>query len=279
MITTPPSRTAQAPNRFAVSSLFMPPSRLPDGEAETLLRQLVTERWARLSSEYDDPLGLLFSNRVRQWTAGWSTDGTRLYLLVWELTSWQEQATWRLYDNGHLIYEELDGDSARRSALCQKLLESDALPFLTQQALCQPLADAGRPRHERDAAARALLSTVLARPEIFPPLQEDLFAQLESGLGDPAAWPPLAVMQLDRMAHKNTLTWLFKTLARKGILKAGTDALRLDRALSQQEADYRWLLAHIGPLLEGACRERADQFAAMLADGPWRARLKFRLSD
>src|SRR5687767_917844 len=72
-------------------------TRLFPEEATELLKRLVRERWQRLSSEYDDPLGMLFGNRAKQWTAGWDPHSSVLYLLVWETDSWQEKPVWSLY--------------------------------------------------------------------------------------------------------------------------------------------------------------------------------------
>ncbi len=264
MLTSPHTPTQ---NRFAALKLASAPAQLTESQADGLLKSLVEQRWERLSSEYDDPLGMLFANRVKQWTAGWSLDGRHLYLLVWELHSWQEKAVWSLYDNGHRVFQEADGASGRRSAWLQKLLESPELPFISQAALLKPLTT--------PAAVEALLATLTARPEIFSALEPGLFALLEEGLGQPEHWPVLDVMKLGFYERKNPLVLLFKVLSEQGFLRGPQQLERLDRALGALESDYRLLELRISPLMQEAFARLHQAYRAAVADGPWRRRLKF----
>lgn len=264
MLTSP--RTP-AQNRFAALQLAAVPGRLTESQADALIKTLVDRRWARLSSEYDDPLGLLFANRVKQWTAGWSPDGAHLYLLVWELHSWQEKAVWSLYDNGHLVFREADGTSGRRAAALHKLLESPELPFISQAGLLEPLT--------HPATVEAMLATLTARPEVFAALESGLFALLEAGLGRPDDWPVLDVMKLGFYERKNPLVLLFKVLNEQGFLRTPAQLERLDRALNALESDYRLLELRISPLMQDAFARLHQAYRAAVTDGPWRVRLKF----
>lgn len=248
----------------------VPKASLSADEADRLLAHLVASPWQRLSSEYDDPLGMLFSNRIRQWTAGWAPDdaGT-LYLLVWEAPSWQEKALWSLYANGKLLYQEQHGLCKSRSQWCQKLLESEQLPFARMDALLAPLIHHQYPAEQREHAVRALLETMTARPEIVEPFKEALLQALEADLGNPN-WPLLEVMKIHRLKHKTPLVWLFRQLVETGMLRAEADTQRLNQALARLQNDYSQFGRQVPPLFRPAFDAAHNAFCHQLQDGVWR---------
>lgn len=241
---------------------------------DSLLAELWKSRWSRLSSEYDDPLGMLFSNRVRQWTAGWHQGN--LYLLVWEAHSWQTQPGWQLYENGERILNEEDGLHKSRSALLHKLLESDQLPFARYEDFFDPLIDYRFSQPQRETTAKALMTTILARPEIFDHLKEALFQTLEAELGEPE-WPMLEVMKLHRLQRKTPLVWLFQQFVQTGFIRTLRDNSRLDRALTLLQEDWFQFGYKTAPLFRPAYDTAYDAFRAIITDGSWRARLRFKL--
>lgn len=253
----------------------MPAPALDETEADALLQELVLQRWARLSSEYDDPLGVLFTEKARQWTAGWGQDGN-LYLLVWELQSWEQKPLWCLYRNGALLYREEEGYTRSRSDLCQKLLESDQLPFLTHEQLLAEFSRYGADPGMVREAARHLLDSILGRPEIFTQLKEPLFAFLEADLGNPD-WPLLEVMKLHRLSHKNPVVWLFQQFVKTGLMRLPSDLKRLDSALTRLQQDYTLYGSGVFPFMQPAYDAAFYAFRQILTDGSWRIKLRFQL--
>lgn len=230
----------------------------PDA-AEALLQQLVSQRWRRLKPEYDDPIGMLMDQGARQWTAGWAPHTNVLYLLVWEADSFKERAWWRLYEDGVLIFEELDGESKTRSALFNSLLESEKLPFLTLSQWLEPMLGYHHPSEKRYATVRALLGTLMSRPEIFTALKEPLFEALEADLGN-SEWPVLEVMKIHRLSQKNPLVWLFQEMVRQGILRTLSDKNRLNRALSLLQDDYAYFGTQVLSIFRNLFMLAYDEF-------------------
>jgi hypothetical protein len=250
-----------------------PLARLFPEEADTLLESLVKARWQRLSSEYDDPLGMLFGNRAKQWTAGWIPSQTALYLLIWETDSWQEKPIWSLYQDGTLIFQEEDGFSQNRGGWLHTLLESEKLPFLSHQQFLEPTLDFLYPESLRQQANQALLSTILARPEIFVQLQEPLFKALERDLGNPE-WPTLEVLKLHRLAHKIPLINLFRQFVEKGLIRTEKDSIRLDSILSRLQQEFSEQGPKISPLFQAMYTKYDQTLRQIVTNGLWRIKLK-----
>lgn len=243
-----------------------------------MLRSLLQNRWQRLSSEYDDPLGMLFGNRARQWTAGWSPEQKEaekktLFLLVWETDSWQEKPVWSLYRDGQLIFQEEDGFSKSRSGVFHQLLESEALPFLDQSRFLAPLTDFRYDVNQRRQAAQILMRTIQARPEVFERLKDPFLKGLEADANNPD-WPVLDILKLHRVAHKTVLVDLARQCVTIGLFRTQEDWERLDSALRQLEAEFAFLGQTISGLFAPALQEAQDEFTRILMDGDWRIQLQ-----
>jgi len=269
--------SATQPSPFALKLVSAPVSREASPctaeEAEALLQSLVRERWSRLSSEYDDPLDVLFANRVRQWTAGWGPTDGALYLLVWELQSWEQQPVWHLYRDGELIFRETEGVSKTRDMLLHQLMEAKQLPFASHAQFLEPLTRYGLPDEVRQLAAQALLDTILIRPEIFEHLKAPMFQALEAGLND-KTWPMLEMLKLHRLSHKNNLVWLFRHGVRTGLIRTLPDNLRLDTALTRLQEDYLHYGEQVPPMFQPAYEHAFQAFREIVTDGAWRIRLR-----
>lgn len=250
-----------------------PLTRLFPEEADALLENLVKSRWRRLSSEYDDPLGVLFGSRTRQWTVGWHTESQSLYLLVWEIDSWQEKPVWSLYQNGTLVFQEENGFSQNRSQWCHQLLESTRLPFMTHQQFLEPLVEFLYPEVQRHQACHVLLNTILSRPEIFLQLKEPLFQALEADLHNPE-WPVLEVLKIHRLAHKVPLVDLFRQFVENGLIRTEKDCLRLDEALNQLQTEFIEQGQQISSLFQSMYARHAQALRQIVTLGVWRIKLR-----
>lgn len=260
------------PGNQPASPALGTPTRLFPEEADALLGHLVQSRWRRLSSEYDDPLGMLFGSRARQWTAGWDMESQALYLLVWETDSWQEKPVWSLYQNGTLIFQEEDGFSQNRSHWCHQLLESSKLPFMTHQQFLEPLVEFLYPEAMRHEACQSLLATILSRPEIFMQLKEPLFKALEADLGNPE-WPVLEVLKIHRLAHKVPLVDLFRQFVESGLIRSEKDCVRLDEALGHLQAEFGQQTSQISSLFQSMFAKHAQALRQIVTQGTWRIKL------
>jgi hypothetical protein len=219
---------------------------------------------------------MLFSNRAKQWTAGWDTQDQTLLLLVWETRSWQEKPVWSLYRNGKLIFQEEDGSSPQRGKQLHQLLESDQLPFMEPQAFLAPLTEYRFTEPERRQATQALMHTILARPECFEPLKELLFDALEADLGNPD-WPLLDVLKLHRVAHKNPLVDLFRQFVQTGLIRSTNDNMRLNQALIQLQQDFAQQGTTISPLLLPMYTQAYNHFRQIITHGSWRIKLQMSI--
>lgn len=253
-------------------TLEHPPRLFPE-EADHLLRRLIHQRWRRLSSEYDDPLGILFGNRARQWTAGWDTETHALLLLVWETDSWQEKPVWSLYQDGFLVFQEEDGFSQNRSNWFHQLLESEKFPFINHQQFLEPLVDFLFPEPQRHQSCERLLQTILARPEIFIQLKEPLFKALEAELGNPE-WPVLEVLKIHRLAHKVPLVDLFRLFVENGLIRAEKDCLRLDNALTRLQTTFSEQGSQISSLFQAMFAKHVAALRQIITHGTWRIKLR-----
>jgi hypothetical protein len=247
--------------------------RLFPEEATELLKRLVRERWQRLSSEYDDPLGMLFGNRAKQWTAGWDPHSSVLYLLVWETDSWEEKPVWSLYRDGTLIFQEEDGFSQTRGNYLHQLLESEQLPFIGHSQFLEPLLDYRFVEPQRAKATQALLKTIQARPEIFANLKEPLFQALEAELRNQEL-PILEILKIHRLAHKNGLVDLFRHFVQDGFIRTAKDYARLDKALTLLQMDYAEQGPKISLLLQPIYLQAYNAFRQMMTSGTWRIKLR-----
>jgi hypothetical protein len=244
--------------------------------AESLLQHLIAYRWRRLQPEYDDPIKMLMDQGTKQWTAGWAPRGNTLYLLVWETDSFKDRAWWRFYENGVLIFEELDGESKSRSNLFNTLLESEQLPFASYMQWLEPMLHYNHSPEWRFDAAKALLSSMTTRPEIFNELKEPLFQALEFDLGN-SDWPVLEVLKIHRLAHKNPLVWLFQQLVQTGFIRTLQDNTRLDRALSQLQNDYGFFGTQVLPIFTSLFGQAYEEFRQLITAGTWRTGLRLRV--
>jgi hypothetical protein len=254
------------------------PARLAavsEDEIETLLQHLVKARWQRLSSLFEDPLAVLFDAQSHQWTAGWDPDTQDLYLLLWEQPAWQAKPMWTLLRNGESILQEADGASKNRSMLLHKLLDSEQLPYLTQEQFLAPLISYRNSPEDRDLMTSKLLATILARPQFFEPLREALFKALEQGLADPD-WPLLDVLKIHRVACKNNMVRLFQNLVKAGFIQALRENVRLDAALSLLQEDYAYLGYKISLFFRPSYDASFEEFRKLMTDGTWRARLRLK---
>ncbi len=249
---------------------------LNDTEADALLQMLLRTRWTRLPAQTDDPLGLLYSTGAHQWTAGWDANQHNLYLLVWELHSWEQKPRWCLYRNGELLIQEEDGASRNRSALLHKLLESDQLPFTTVERLLEPLLDYRCTLEQREISARQLLTSILARPQMLETFKGILFQALETDLAN-REWPVLEVMKIHRVSHKNVLVRLFRDLVKTGLIRTLRDNTRLDRDLNLLQDDYLYLGCQVSPLFRGAFDCAYEEFRHLITQDTWRTGLRFKL--
>lgn len=245
--------------------------RLFPQEADALLKALGESRWARLSSEYDDPLGMLFGNRARQWTAGWHEQ--TLYLLVWETDSWQDKPVWSLYSNGSFIFQEEDGFSQNRSQWMHQLLESKKLPFIEYSKFLEPLLDYRYTEEQRQETTQALMNTLLARPEIFEPFKPALFGILETDLANPH-WPLLEILKVHRLSQKLPIVDLFRQCVEAGFLRTAEDALRLTQSLSQLQENFNLQASQISFLFQPAYQTAHAQLQTILNQGLWWASLR-----
>lgn len=260
-----PQTLNQSPSLVNTHRLFAP-------EAEQLLKSLLQSRWQRLSSEYHDPLGMLFGNRAKQWTAGWDQQQESLYLLVWETDSWQEKPIWSIYQDGVLLFQEEDGFSRTRSALFHQLMESDTLPFLSEAAILIPLTDFRRGADARKIATNALVASIKARPEVFDLLKEPLLKTLETELSD-GNWPVLEILKLHRVAHKVNLVDIIRQCVEMGLFRTQADATRLTQAFNRLQSAFDHLSATISPLFLPGLQEANQLLRTTLTRGNWRIRL------
>jgi hypothetical protein len=143
---------------------------LSDEEADSLLSSLVQTRWSRLACQDTDPLGMLFNDCAKQWTAGWEPQQQALLLLVWETDSWQNKPKWSLYRNGKLIFQALDGASAQQRQCLNQLLESPNLPFIEPAEFLARFSDFRFSETQRLQAVEQLRQTVAILPAILEPI-------------------------------------------------------------------------------------------------------------
>lgn len=247
-------------------------ARLFPAEAERLFQFLLQSRWQRLSSEYHDPLGMLFGNRAKQWTAGWDAEKQSFFLLIWETDSWQEKPIWSFYRDGKLIFQEEDGFSKTRSDLLHQLLESENLPFVNESTLLESLTDFRYEPLLRKRAAVALMATIQARPEIFDLLKEPLLVALEADLNN-SDWPVLEILKLHRVAHKVILVDLIRQCLEMGLLRTQGEAQRVDRALNQLQNTFAVLRQRISGLFLPKLQVAHADLKVVLTQGNWRIRL------
>ncbi len=247
--------------------------RLFPVEVDLLLQNLLNQKWQRLSSEYHDPLGMLFGNRARQWTAGWDADHENLYLLVWETDSWQEKPVWSLYQNGTLIFQEIEGFSKSRTQQFHQLLEGEHLPFIDHARFLEPLIDFRFEAQQRAQAGISLIQTILSRPEVFEHLKEPIFQALESDFDKPE-WPLLDILKLHRVAHKHIFVELFRQCVQNGLLRAEKDRLRLDQALNHLQNEFKLLSTQLSFLFQSSFQQAQAALRNSLTQGNWRVRLK-----
>jgi hypothetical protein len=243
--------------------------RLFPEEADALLQNLLQSRWQRLSSEYHDPLGMLFGNRARQWTAGWDETQNALYLILWETDSWQEKPLWSLYQDGQLIFQEEDGFSRSRSAMLQQLMESTRLPFLDHSQFLKPLVDFSQEFLQRQQAGNALAQTIIARPEVWDHLKEPLMQVLEAGLIHPE-WPVLDILKLHQVTHKVVLIDVIRKCVNSGLFRTQPEHERLDQVLSNLQACFLTLNSQISLLFKPALQKAHEDLQRLLAEGQWR---------
>ncbi len=236
--------------------------------AESLLVELRQNRWRRLRAEYDDPLGMLFNNQARQWTMGWNENQDELYLLVWETESWQNQATWSLYCNGELLYQEADGGSKRRSALCQELLESPLLPCVSALELLSPLMDFRYFEPQREAAAQKFILALLARPEVFSTLKAPLLEALNAELGS-LDWPVLDILKLHRVAHKLTLLRVFDVGLKQGWIRQPKDLRQFNQSLDSLERAMDTLQGQLSLLFQPGLAQARHTFSQIRGQRHW----------
>lgn len=258
-----------------LASLHTPRSenlRLFPEEADALLQNLLQSKWQRLSSEYHDPLGMLFGNRARQWTAGWDTTKNAVYLLLWETDSWQEKPLWSFYQDGQLIFQEEDGFSRSRSAILQQLMESTRLPFLDHNHFLEPLIDFRQEPAQRQQAGNALAQTIIARPEVWDHLKEPLMQLLEAGLNQ-SEWPVLDILKLHQAAHKVVLIDVIRQCVNSGLLRTQLDHERLDQVLRNLQTYFLALSNQISLLFKPALEKAYDDLQRVLAQGNWRLKL------
>ncbi len=256
--TFPPSSPTQLPTQ----TLLHPEA------AEALLSDLRQNRWQRLSSEYDDPIGMLFNNQARQWTLGWNEHQNELYLLVWETESWQGQAVWSLYCNGALCYQEADGVAKRRNTLCQELLESPGLPCISAAELLTPLVDFRYFPEQREAAAQKLIQTLLARPEIFEALKAPLLEALAAELNSPD-WPVLDILKLHRVTHKLTLLSVFDAGLKQGLLSRPMDLRQLSQSLQMLEISMDTLQGQLSLLFQPGLTQARQALSQLCRQRQW----------
>lgn len=246
---------------------------LSDEEVDHLLSDLVQSRWARLACQDADPLGMLFNDRAKQWTAGWEPHQQALLLLVWETDSWQNKPKWSLYRNGQLIFQAVDGLSAQRRQWLNQLLEGPQPPFIDATEFLARLSDFRFSEPQRRQAVEQLQQTVAILPEIVDPIKNALFEVLEADLGNPE-WPMLEVLKLHRLAHKNPLVALLRNWVQQELLIHATDTARLDQALNQLQQDYLSQGQKIQPLFQPAYQQAYQEFRALLINGLWRIQLR-----
>lgn len=245
--------------------------RLFPEEADALLQNLLQSRWQRLSSEYHDPLGMLFGNQARQWTAGWDATKSVLYLLLWETDSWQEKPLWSLYQDGQLIFQEEVGFSRSRSSILQQLMESKHLPFLDHNHFLEPLVDFRQDPAQRQQAGNVLAQTIIARPEVWDHLKEPFMQLLESGLHQ-SEWPVLDILKLHQVAHKVVLIDVLRQCVNSGLLRTQLENERLDQALSNLQTCYLALNNQIALLFKPALQKAHDDLQCVLAQGHWHSK-------
>jgi hypothetical protein len=263
-----------------ISSETLPPANavaLLDPDAlESLLHHLIGMKWRRLQPEYDDPIKMLMNQGTKQWTAGWAPRGNTLYLLTWESDSFEERAWWRFFENGALVFEEMDGQSKTRSALFNRLLESDELPFISHSQWFEPMLHYNHPAEWRYAAVQALLNSLMVRPEMLNTLKDSLFKALEFDLSNPQ-WPLLEVLKLHRLAHKSPLVWLFQQLVQMGFIRTLQDNARLDRALTLLQNDYAYFSVQVAPIFKSLFDQAYEEFRQLMTQGTWRTGLRLRV--
>ncbi|WP_373533105.1 hypothetical protein [Vampirovibrio sp.] len=243
-------------------------TRLFPEEADALLQNLLQNRWQRLSSEYHDPLGMLFGNRARQWTAGWDTSKSTLYLLLWETDSWQNKPLWSFYQNGQLVFQEEDGFSKPRSAIFQQLMESKKLPFLDHAHFLEPLTDFRQAPSQRQQAGQRLAQTILARPEVWEHLKEPFLQALEADLNHPE-WPLLDILKLHQVAHKVVLIDVIRQCVNAGLLRTQADQERLSQAVERLQNCFLALNNQISLLFKPALQKAHQALQNVLSDGHW----------
>lgn len=266
-----PTAYSKASTTEAVQSASSTARLFPE-EATVLLQTLVQQRWRRLSSEYHDPLGMLFGNRARQWTAGWDPTHQNLYLLIWETDSWQEKPVWSLYQDGALIFQEEEGFSKTRDSLFHQLLEGQNLPFLTQSQFLAPLVEFHFSPEQRQQTAQVLIQTFQTRPEVFDTLKAPLLEALERDFGN-AEWPLLDILKLHRVAHKTLLVNLFRQCVQHGLIRTEKELQRLDGALNQLQTEFTELGQRISNLFMPALQASRNELKAIVTQGTWRVRL------
>jgi len=274
---------ARQPDSLAHVSFISQPStqpRLPASDSEhwdRWLAGLVQHRWGRLRFEYADPLAVLHNEGARQWTLGWLPQSAKLILLCWECHSFEAGGTWRIYENGRLVFDEADHLSKSRHALLNQLLESEQLPFVTPAQLIAPLQNLHQLPDWGRAAAQALSRTILAHPDIFSVLKPALFQALEADLNNPN-WPVLDIQKIGRVAQKNRLVAVFAALLEsasppmQGILSYA-ERRRLQQALEAIQSNYYDLSRHTGSIVRPMLEHAYNEFRLMMTSGHWRTRI------
>lgn len=244
---------------------------LPDDDIDQLLNNLLQMRWKRFACQDADPLGMLFNDRAKQWTAGWAPQEQALFLIIWETDSWQNKPTWSLYRNGELLAQHIEGQSAMHSHCMTQLLESPQLPTLEPAEFVARLSDF-RFVQEAPLATEQLRQTMTVFPELYGFLQSTLLSILETDLSNPE-WPTLEVLKLHRVQHKNALLRIFFDALQQGRLSRGSDTERFNTVLTRLQQDYQTLGQTIQPLFQGKFQQAAQEFKTVQGYCQWRIQM------
>ncbi len=263
----PPSDSSAVATSSATSAQF---SR---EEAQHLFQYLIKHGWHRLKPEYDDPINMLYDDLpASEWTMGWDPKENTLYLLLWKKVSWQTQPSWQLYVNGIQRFECTETSFPKEAALCQELLESTKLTYLTFPNFLSRITDYHIPQEQREDSLKRLSTTIKNNPTLWNTLKHPFYHYLSKGLNT-TQQPTLDLLKIHSLEQKNWLLQALKEWVGAGFVDTLEEKRLLNRLLNNIHYEYEKLGPLITPLAKPTYEKAYKTFQQVIAQGFWRIQL------
>ena len=205
------------------------PSAGLSGPAGDILLSLSEAPWARLSSEYDNPLADIYGKPLKQWQIGFDEHG-RCVLLFLDKTAYEGVGEWTLALDGKILTQcpDVPPHMAADAALIETL---SAVFFARNAPALTPLM------FLEEAIVRKrwpkVLSTLMLRGEVMGTLKNTLFSMLETI--EPVGFTPQHA-QASARALQVRLLMVFHKLIDDGVIRNAAEQKRLCKIIRQIES-------------------------------------------